>query len=77
MKKEQQDKLEQLAKSAFCEPLLEYIAEETKKLDTVKGITSFEDASARSKAVDTLDIIFKFLTRKSKPEEDVGKNEYR
>tara|TARA_Y100000310_G_C20309073_1_gene635369 strand:- start:118 stop:354 length:237 start_codon:yes stop_codon:yes gene_type:complete len=78
MTKDQQDKLEQLAKSAFSEPLLEYIAEERKKLDTVKGVKSIEESMAREKAVEILDEIFRFITLKSRPvEEEKGKNEYR
>lgn len=66
--------LEDLGRTNFGQALRELLRQELDKLDTVKGVTSLEEALGREKAVKTIEQVFSFLD--GKPGVDKTKNQY-
>lgn len=68
--------LEAINTSPYGRALKEYLDEELARIDTVKGISSLDEALGREKAVDIINKIFYFVLKETK-EVDKSKTSYR
>lgn len=66
MNKEERKKLlSELSKSPQGKALADFLDEELAKLDSVKGVTSLDEALGRGKAVEIIERLFSFMERRN------------
>lgn len=66
--------LSDLNNTAYGAALREYLNEELTKIDTVKGVTTLDEAIGRKHAVELVEKLFAFM--ESKQEVKKGNNQY-
>lgn len=68
--------IETLAKSPYAPMFMQFIKDESARLQSIKGIQSEKELFGRQEAIKILEEMFRKLDMAKKPTEDNQKNEY-